>query len=129
MARLASHEKTRSMTRKRILHAWILVAMLAALGASAAASAQGKGAGFSDALITGLVTSALGNDPVLREMHISVETRDRVVHLRGFVDSMAQVNRAEALARGVQGVNAVRNAIRVTNRPSRASPAGGRTRA
>jgi len=33
---------------------------------------------------------------------------------------MTQVDRAEALARGVKGVNAVRNAIRVTDRPSRA---------
>jgi len=108
----------------------ILMVWLALLGGPGAASAQQKGAGFNDAVITGRVTSALDNDPVLRDMHISVETRDRVVHLRGFVDSMAQVDRAAALARRVEGVSAVRNAIRVTNRPSRASPAaGGRTRA
>ena len=99
------------------LHAWILVAML---GAFAAASAQDKGEGFDDAVITDLVASALGSDPVLKDMHISVETRGRVVHLRGFVDSMNQVDRAGALARRVEGVSAVRNVIRLTNRPSRA---------
>ena len=103
---------------------WILGATLAALFAFTDAAAQDKmqekGADFDDAVITELVTSALQKDPALNRMHISVETRDRVVRLSGFVDSMAQLDRAEALARRVEGVNAVRNALRVTNRPSRA---------
>ncbi len=107
------------MGKRRLLYGGILVAMLAALGAGAA-SAQEKGPGFDDALITERVSSALEADPVLRDMRIAVETRDRVVRLTGFVDSMAQVDRAAALARRVEGVSAVRNVIRVTNRPSRA---------
>jgi len=107
------------MGKRRRLHAWILVALLAALGAGAA-SAQEKGPGFDDALISERVSSVLDADPVLKDMHIAVVTRDRVVRLTGFVDSMAQVDRAAALARRVEGVSAVRNAIRVTNRPSRA---------
>lgn len=109
------------MTYKQIPYAWILVAMLlSALSASGTASAQGKGVGFSDAVITELVKTAINNDPLLRKMDISIETRGRVVHLSGFVDSMAQAGRAETLAHGVEGVSAVRNAIRVANRPSRA---------
>ena len=53
-------------------------------------------------------------------MRIWVETRDRVVHLSGFVYSMAQLQRAEALARRIEGVASVRNAVRVADRPSRA---------
>ena len=98
----------------------ILVTMLAALGAFAAANAQDKGEGFDDAVITQRVSSALDADPMLKDMHIAVETRDRVVHLRGVVDSMAQIDRAAALARRIEGVSAVRNTIRVSNRPSRA---------
>lgn len=98
----------------------ILVAMLAALGVSAGVGAQEKGAGFDDAVITQRVSSALDSDPVLKDMRIAVETRGGVVHLAGFVNSMAQVDRAAALARRIEGVSAVRNAIRVTNRPSRA---------
>jgi osmotically-inducible protein OsmY len=105
------------MSKRRLVHAWVLVAMLVACGA---ASAQEKDPGFEDALITQRVGSALEADPVLKNMHIAVETRDGVVHLTGFVDSMAQVDRAAALARRIEGVSAVRNAIRVTNRPSRA---------
>lgn len=101
-----------------------LVAAAVMLGAPVAATAQEKaqekGAGFSDALISERVARAFSNDPVLRKMDITVETRDRVVHLTGFVESTAQIDRAEALALRIEGVNTVRNAIRVTNRPSRA---------
>ena len=106
------------------MNAWIVSAMLAALCACTTVSAQEKlqekGGGFNDAVITGLVTSALDKDPVLRQMNIAVETNDGVVRLSGFVDSMAQVDRAGALARRIEGVSSVRNTIRVTNRPSRA---------
>jgi hyperosmotically inducible periplasmic protein len=101
-----------------------LVAAAAIFGPSGIATAQEKGqekgAGFSDALISERVARAFSNDPVLKKMDISVETRDRVVHLTGFVESMAQINRAQALALRIEGVNTVRNAIRVSNRPSRA---------
>ena len=71
--------------RRRLRYAWILVSMLAALGAFAGASAQDKGARFDDAVITQRVNGALDADPVLRQMHIAVDTRDGVVHLTGFV--------------------------------------------
>jgi osmotically-inducible protein OsmY len=98
-------------------------AMLAALCAATPVGAQDKqqekGAGFSDAVITQLVTSALEKDPLLHKTQISVETQDGVVRLTGFVESMAQVDRAGELARRVEGVSRVRNSIRVTSRPSR----------
>ena len=106
--------------KRQIFRAWLLVAMLAALAACGMASAQDKGAGFDDALITELVRTAINNDPMLGKLNISIETLNRVVHLRGVVDSMAQVDRAGALARGVAGVTAVKNAIRMASRPSRA---------
>lgn len=108
------------MTRKRILSAWMLLAMLLlALGAGTA-GAQGKGIGFDDALITERVTTAIHNDSMIGKMDISIETRHGVVHLKGFVDSMAQADRAGALARAIKGVMAVKNTLRVTDRPSRA---------
>ena len=105
------------------MNAWIVSAMLmlcAITTVSAQDKMQEKGAGFNDAVITELVTSALHNDPLLRKMDIAVETQDGVVRLSGFVDSMAQVDRAGDLARRIEGVSGVRNTIRVTNRPSRA---------
>ena len=103
---------------------WIVSAVLAALCVFTPVSAQDKreekGAGFNDAVITELVTSALEKDPLLRKMQIAVATQDGVVRLSGFVDSMAQVDRAGELARRIEGVSHVRNTIRVTDRPSRA---------
>jgi len=72
------------------------------------------------AMITERVTTALDKHPVLRKMDISVETRDGVVHLTGFVRSMAQIDMAGALARSIKGVATVRNAVQVANRPSQA---------
>lgn len=107
--------------KRALVNAWLLLTIL---GSSAAAFAQDKledkGAGFSDDLITERVTSALHGDPELKEMRILVRTRGRVVHLRGVVESVAQADRAEALARGVEGVTAVRSMIHVVARPSRA---------
>jgi osmotically-inducible protein OsmY len=96
--------------------------MLAALAAPASGQdkMQDKGEGFDDARITERVTSAFNSDPMLKKATIAVETRGGVVHLTGEVESMAHVDRAGALAHGIAGVSAVRNAIRVVDRPSRA---------
>lgn len=95
---------------KRILARATLV--LALLGAGPALA--------QDSVITERVTSALAADPALKDTRIAVATQDGVVRLTGFVDSMAQLERAAVLARAVQGVSAVKNALRVAIRPSRA---------
>jgi osmotically-inducible protein OsmY len=98
----------------------LVMLTLMALSLAGYARAQDKGAGFNDDVIGERVKNAFNNDSTLRTMDISIDVQDRVVHLRGFVNSMSDMARAEAVARGVQGVSAVKNAIRVANRPSRA---------
>lgn len=105
---------------RKLLHAWIVAASLVALGAVPQVRAQSPDAAFSDAVITELVTTAVDNDRMLSGTDISVLTVGRVVYLRGYADTLKQVERAGALARRVDGVSAVRNAIRVSDRPSRA---------
>ena len=106
---------------QRIVSAWILALLvLFALAGARSAGAQSKGEGFSDAVLTERVKSAINGDAALSKMNISIEVRDAVVHLRGFVRSMADVAKVESIVRAVQGVSAVRNTIRVENRPSRA---------
>ena len=73
-----------------------------------------------DASITKRVESALAADRTLKGMEIHVETQDAVVNLSGFVRSLDDIERAGEIARGVSGVAAVRNALRVANRPSQA---------
>jgi hyperosmotically inducible protein len=109
------------MTQKQILSVCILVLLaLVAFAAVRHAGAQDKGEGFSDALISERVKAAINSDAALSKMNIRIEVRDAVVHLRGFVASMADVAKAESIVRAVQGVTAVRNTIRVENRPARA---------
>ena len=104
------------------LAAWIAAVLLVA-----ATFAAGPGqvqdsteAAPADAAITQRVENALAKDPFLRSQEIYVETQDGVVNLTGFVRSLDGIARAEELARGVRGVSAVRNGLRVANRPSQA---------
>jgi osmotically-inducible protein OsmY len=92
---------------------WIVALLLAA--AFAAAQAQER-PGSADAGITQRVERALAEDPFLSSMEIYTETQDRVVNLSGFVRSMDDIAKAGELARGVSGVSAVRNGLRVVNR-------------
>jgi osmotically-inducible protein OsmY len=106
------------MNRKRRFSATVLLAlMLIALGAS---NALAQGNYVEDNAISDRVRTAIHKDPVLRMMEITVETRDAVVQLRGFVRTMADIGKAVALVRAVPGVAAVRNGLQVANQPSRA---------
>jgi osmotically-inducible protein OsmY len=102
------------------LGAWIMAILLDA-GTFAAVRSQAQDpAPSQDSSITRRVESALAQDPFLRSQQIYVETQDGVVNLSGFVRSLEDIANAGDLARGVRGVSAVRNGLRVANRPSRA---------
>ena len=104
---------------RKVLHTSIAAALIA-FGAARQVSAQATGASFNDAVINKLVTAALDNDRNLSRKDISILTVGRVVYLRGFADTLEQVERAGTLARRVEFVSAVSNAIRVSDRPNRA---------
>jgi osmotically-inducible protein OsmY len=107
------------MSRRRRFSASLLFGlMLIVLGASSAL-AQGEYHVGDDA-ISERVRTAIHKDPVLRMMDIAVETRGAVVQLRGFVRTMADIGKATELVRGVVGVMAVRNGLRIADQPSRA---------
>lgn len=44
--------------------------------------------------------------------HVKVETTDGVVQLSGIVDSQAQSDRAESIAKAVDGVKSVKNDLK-----------------
>jgi osmotically-inducible protein OsmY len=98
---------------------FLAVLLVAATFAAGELRAQGKPASI-DASITRQVESVIARDPFLRAMQIRVETQDGVVSLSGFVRSVDDIVKAGALVRGVSGVSAVRNGLRVQNRPSQA---------
>lgn len=67
----------------------------------------------TDATITAKVKAALIGDSVVKARDIDVDTIDGVVTLTGIVQTDSEKRQAETLARGCEGVRAVRNQIEV----------------
>jgi hyperosmotically inducible protein len=64
-------------------------------------------------IITSKVKTALLADPDIKSFDIAVVTRDDEVLLTGFVDNQIQIDRAVAVAGGVEGVRRVRNEMSI----------------
>lgn len=69
------------------------------------------GTAIDDSVVTARVKSALLADPEVKSLEIKVETRKGQVQLSGFVDTQARIDYAVALARKVEGVMGVENAM------------------
>jgi hyperosmotically inducible protein len=69
-------------------------------------------ASVDDAAITTRIKSLLYADPDLRHLSFDVLTIDGQVELNGLVDTEAQINRAIAIGRLMEGVTHVNNRIR-----------------
>lgn len=67
----------------------------------------------ADSVITTKLKADLVKDPDLKAMDVHVETVKGVVILSGFVPSQAQASKAEALARGIDGVSDVKSSLKV----------------
>ena len=66
-----------------------------------------------NATLTGRVKAALAADVGLRTLKINVDSEGNTVTLNGVVDSEGTKQRAETVARGVQGVASVKNNLTV----------------
>ncbi len=73
-------------------------------------SAQ-AGVAIDDAEITAKVKAAIFSEPGLKSLQISVDTVKGVVTLSGSADSLANSDRAKALAAAVSGVKEVQNQL------------------
>ncbi len=67
----------------------------------------------ADTVITTKLKADLVRDPDLKAMDVHVETVRGVVMLSGFVPSKEQADKAEQLARGIDGVSDVKSALKV----------------
>jgi osmotically-inducible protein OsmY len=67
----------------------------------------------SDTAITTKVKAGLVKEPNLDSLGIHVETEKGVVMLSGFVNSKEEADKAVKVAKGVDGVNKVKSAIKV----------------
>lgn len=94
----------------RVIGFLMLLAMITAFAACAATSQRtSTGEYIDDSVITTKVKSQLAADDFLKSFQIGVETRRGIVQLSGFVNSQQAVEKAGQIARGVMGVQSVKN--------------------
>jgi osmotically-inducible protein OsmY len=89
----------------------VLLASL--LGCASMPKQEGTGEYLDDTVITTKVKAAVFSEPSLKSAEINVETFKGVVQLSGFVSSRADINKAVEVARSVQGVESVKNDMRL----------------
>lgn len=92
---------------------WVLAGALILCLAGCASSGEKTGAYVDDSWITTKVKSEMVANNDVSARNISVITTRGVVKLTGTAASMQESNRAAQIARGVTGVKAVENDIRV----------------
>ena len=84
-----------------------------ATGCAVVRGQETTGAYVDDTAITTAVKAKFVEDKTVAASSISVETLNGTVQLSGFAKSAAEKAQAEAIARGVKNVRAVRNDIAV----------------
>lgn len=104
------------LTRTRSIFLASLAAVsVASFVAPVASAEEGTGSKvgrvIDDSVITSKVKAALIADSVTKAHQINVETHQGEVLLSGFVESREARSRAGELARGVEGVHAVKNSL------------------
>jgi hyperosmotically inducible protein len=78
---------------------------------SASAALSRAGDAIGDAAITAKVKTAYLADTDVKGLRIDVDTKDGVVTLTGMLDRRAQVEKAEAIARRIEGVKSVESRL------------------
>ena len=107
------------MNSNRTLRTTALVCALAAVagmtvlttGCAVVRGQETTGAYVDDAAITTAVKARMVEDKTVSAASINVETLNGTVQLSGFAKSGAEKSQAEAIARNVKNVRAVRNDI------------------
>jgi len=92
---------------------FLALTLLTAVGCASTPKQEGTGEYVDDSVITTKVKAAILNEPTLSSAEINVETFKGEVQLSGFVNSSADISKAVEVARGVKGVNSVKNDMRL----------------
>jgi osmotically-inducible protein OsmY len=100
---------------RRKATALLLAAMLAStlVACTSTPTQQSAGQAIDDGVVTAKVKAALVQDPVTKAHEINVETFKGTVQLSGFVESDQARTRAVELAKDVDGVKRVKDAMEV----------------
>ncbi len=102
------------MKNLKIVSTLIAALMLTTVvGCATNSKTETVGEYVDDAVITTSVKAAIVNEPTLKVAEINVETYKGVVQLSGFVAAQDSIAKAASVARGVKGVQSVKNDIRM----------------
>jgi len=96
----------------KLLQRFIFIApaiLITLMGCASTRTHESTGEYVDDSMITMKVKSAILGDDTLKSSEINVETFKSVVQLSGFVNSQADIYRAIAVAKDVEGVTSVKN--------------------
>lgn len=101
--------------RRQHTAAIILAAIMAStlVACTSTPTQQSAGQAIDDGVVTAKVKAALIEDPVTKAHQINVETFKGTVQLSGFVESDQARTRALQLARDVEGVRRVKDALEI----------------
>jgi hyperosmotically inducible protein len=91
----------------------MLGASLLSVGCSSSPTSTSTGQTIDDATITTKVKAKMVDDPAVSALNIKVETFKGTVQLSGFANNATEVNRAVEIARSTDGVQSVKNDIRL----------------
>jgi osmotically-inducible protein OsmY len=91
----------------------MLGASLVSVGCSSSPTRPSTGQYLDDTAITTKVKAKMVEDPAVSALNIKVETFKGTVQLSGFANNATEVNRAVEIARSVDGVQSVKNDIRL----------------
>jgi len=101
-------------TPNKFLSAFVVsLALLTAAGCASTKTHEGTGEYVDDSVITSKVKAAILHEDSLSSAEINVETFKGVVQLSGFVNSVADTNKAVQVARSIGGVKSVKNDMRL----------------
>jgi hyperosmotically inducible periplasmic protein len=106
----------KSTILKPILFSLMLVSPIFCVGTSISVAAESVGEYVDDATVTASVKAKLTAEKAANFTRIGVETSNNVVSLTGEVDSKDQKERAEKIAKQVNGVKRVDNKLRIKGR-------------
>lgn len=103
------------MNKPNPMKVWLILAalLLALAGCAGSRTQESTGEYIDDSVITTKVKSAFASDQAVDAINIQVTTFKGTVQLSGFAKSRQEINRAVELARGVEGVKAVKNSIQL----------------
>lgn len=103
---------TRSLAHAAMLGSALLGSAII-VGCSSTPTQQSAGEAIDDGVVTAKVKAKLVDDPVTKALQINVETFKGTVQLSGFVETDEARTRALQLARDVDGVKQVKDAMEV----------------